>query len=45
MCYSLPGSIMKDKKAVRGGNDINVRDFAFASSVYPKKVSTPRIVR
>jgi hypothetical protein len=45
MCYSLPGSIMKDKKPVKGGNDINATDYAFASAVYPKKVGTPRIIR
>jgi hypothetical protein len=39
MCYQLPGSIMKDRKAVRGGNDINRRDFAFAASLYPKESS------
>jgi CHAT domain len=36
MCYQLPGSIMKDRKPVRGGNDINPKDFAFASILYPK---------
>ncbi len=36
MCYQLRGSIMKDGKAIKGGRDINPRDFAFASSLYPK---------
>lgn len=37
MCYQLPGSIMKDGKAIKGGNDINAKDFAFAASLYPKE--------
>jgi hypothetical protein len=37
MCYQLPGSIMKDRKPVKGGNDINPKDFAFAASLYPKE--------
>jgi hypothetical protein len=36
MCYQLPASIMKDRKAVKGGSDINPKDFAFASSLYPR---------
>jgi hypothetical protein len=36
MCYQLPGSIMKNGKPVKGGIDINPRDFAFAKSIYPK---------
>jgi len=39
MCYHLPASIMKDRKAVKGGIDINPRDFAFAASLYPKEVA------
>ena len=38
MCYQLPGSIMKDGKAIAGGLDIDKKDFAFAASMYPKKV-------
>lgn len=37
MCYQLPASIMKDRKAVKGGDDINPKDFAFAAMLYPKK--------
>src|SRR4026207_2127201 len=37
MCYHLPAAIMKDRKAVKGGVDINPRDFAFAASIYPKE--------
>ena len=37
MCYHVPAAITKNGKAIRGGNDINARDFAFAASVYPKK--------
>jgi hypothetical protein len=36
MCYHLPASIMKDRKAIRGGTDINPRDAAFAAQIYPK---------
>jgi len=36
MCYQLPGAIMKNGKPIRGGNDINANDFAFAKSLYPK---------
>ena len=36
MCYQLPGSIMKDRKSIPGGLDINPNDFAFAKSLYPK---------
>ena len=36
MCYQLPGSIMKDRKPIRGGVDINPKDHAFASGLYPK---------
>jgi hypothetical protein len=36
MCYHLPGKIMKNKKPVPGGLDINPNDFAFAKKLYPK---------
>lgn len=36
MCYQLPGKIMKDGKPIKGGKDINPKDFAFAASLYPK---------
>lgn len=36
MCYQLPGSIMKDRKPIPGGLDINQNDFAFAKTLYPK---------
>jgi hypothetical protein len=36
MCYQLPGAIMKDRKPIKGGIDINGNDFAFAKSIYPK---------
>lgn len=38
MCYWLPAEIMKDKKAVPGGNDIDKTDGQFAAMLYPKKV-------
>jgi hypothetical protein len=40
MCYQLPGEIMKDGKAIAGGRDINPKDFAFAASIYPKRLRT-----
>ena len=36
MCYDLPGAIMKNRKRVVGGKDINPRDYAFAAARYPK---------
>lgn len=45
MCYQLPGAIMKNGKPIIGGRDINRKDFSFAASCYPKKVSRPRTVR
>jgi hypothetical protein len=41
MCYQLPASIMKDRKAVPGGEDINQRDAAFAATIYPQAARTP----
>lgn len=41
MCYQLPASIMKDRKAVPGGDDINPRDAAFAATIYPQPARTP----
>jgi hypothetical protein len=38
MCYQIPGAITKDGKPIRGGKDINAKDFAFAASIYPKRV-------
>ena len=42
MCYQLPASIMKDRKAVPGGSDINAKDFAFAKRIYPKELGPAR---
>jgi hypothetical protein len=42
MCYQLPGEITKDGKPIPGGKDINPKDFAFAGSLYPKRVTQPR---
>jgi hypothetical protein len=42
MCYQIPGAITKDGKPIVGGKDINPTDFAFAASVYPKKVAARR---
>lgn len=38
MCYQIPGAITKDGKPIPGGSDINRKDFAFAASIYPKRV-------
>jgi hypothetical protein len=45
MCYQLPAAIMKNGKGIPGGRDINRKDFAFAASLYPKRVSAPRRAR
>jgi hypothetical protein len=39
MCYQIPGSITKDGKTIPGGKDINAKDFAFAGSLYPKRIA------
>jgi hypothetical protein len=36
MCYQLPGSIMKDGRALVGGKDIDALDHAFAAQLYPR---------
>jgi hypothetical protein len=41
MCQ-IPGSITKDGKPIPGGRDINLKDFAFAASIYPKKVAATK---
>jgi hypothetical protein len=45
MCYQLPGAIMKNGKPIPGGRDIDRRDYTFAASCYPQKISAPRIIR
>jgi hypothetical protein len=45
MCYQIPGAITKDGKPIRGGRDINPTDFAFAASIYPKRIASPRTRR
>ena len=42
MCYQIPGSITTDGKVIPGGKDIDADDYAFAASLYPKKVKTPK---
>ena len=42
MCYHLPGAIMRDGKAIRGGSDINPTDSKFAATLYPKSGAVPR---
>jgi hypothetical protein len=41
MCYALPGSIMKDGRAIPGGTDIDAEDGTFASVMYPKSNTAP----
>lgn len=41
MCYQLPGSITIDGQPIRGGNDINARDYAFIQEIYPGVVAPP----
>jgi hypothetical protein len=36
MCYQLPGQITRDGEPIRGGDDINASDFAFAGEIYPR---------
>lgn len=40
MCYQLPGSITRDGRPIRGGDDINRLDYAFAGRIYPKVFAT-----
>ena len=42
MCYQIPGEITKDGKPIPGGRDINSIDFAFAASIYPKRIARAR---
>lgn len=42
MCYQIPGEITKNGKPIVGGVDINAKDYAFAASIYPKKVAPKR---
>ena len=42
MCYQIPGAITKDGKPIPGGRDINRTDFAFATSIYPKRIAALR---
>jgi len=41
MCYQIPSEITKGGKAIPGGRDINPKDFAFAGSIYPKRIAAP----
>jgi len=42
MCYQIPGEITKDGKPIVGGSDINPTDYAFAASLYPKRIAATR---
>ena len=37
MCYEIPGTITKDGKPIRGGVDINPKDYQFAARIYPRR--------
>lgn len=41
MCYSLPGSIMKDGRQVPGGADFSTVDRSFGARLYPRVVEPP----
>lgn len=45
MCYHIPAAITKDGRPILGGTDIDAKDFAFAASLYPKRVRAPRAGR
>jgi hypothetical protein len=45
MCYQIPGVITMSGKPILGGLDIDKKDFAFAASMYPKRIAAPRAVR
>ena len=36
MCYHLPAEITRDRRPIRGGNDINPLDYQFCGSIYPR---------
>ena len=38
MCYQIPATLTRDGQPITGGTDIDKSDFAFAGSVYPKKI-------
>ena len=42
MCYQIPGEITKDGKPIVGGLDIDVSDYTFAGSIYPKGAVAPK---
>jgi hypothetical protein len=42
MCYQIPGEITKDGKPIVGGLDIDVSDYTFAATIYPKGKVAPK---
>jgi len=42
MCYQIPGEITINGKPIIGGLDIDVSDYAFAASIYPKSTGGPK---
>jgi hypothetical protein len=38
MCYQIPGEVTKNGKPIVGGLDIDKSDYAFAATLYPKKL-------
>jgi hypothetical protein len=45
MCYQIPGAITTNGKPILGGLDIDKKDFAFAASMYPKRLTATRVVK
>lgn len=41
MCYQLPGSITKDGRPIRGGDDLTEMDKTFVAALYPKEIGPP----
>jgi len=41
MCYQIPAGITKDRLAIKGGSDINPKDYAFAGTLYPARAAAP----
>ncbi len=42
MCYQIPGELTKNGKPIIGGLDIDVSDYSFSATIYPKGASAPK---
>jgi hypothetical protein len=40
MCYQIPGTITKNGQPILGGTDIDMSDYSFIASIYPKPSRT-----